>query len=154
MKTEKLNLVEILRGYEGIKLYSPIAGTVKLVAIVKEAEYPILTIIEDFINLAFTADGRYLNAPNGDCVLFPSKENRDWSTFKKPLKIEVGKTYLTRDERIVKVVFFDNKSKSPYKFKGFVEYEDCWKNIAWTINGEYIDKTLKNNLDLIKEVEL
>ena len=45
MKTEKLNLAKILRGCEGIKLYSPIAGTVKLVAIVKEVEYPILTII-------------------------------------------------------------------------------------------------------------
>lgn len=74
--------------------------------------------------------------------------------FQKPLKIEVGKTYLTRDERIVKVVFFDNKTKSPYNFKGFVEYRDCWKNIAWTINGEYVDETLKHELDLIKEVEL
>ena len=82
MNNEKINLVEILRGCEGIKLYSPIVGTVELIAIVKKAEYPILTKIENFINLSFTDDGRYLDVPNGDCVLFPSKENRNWSTFK------------------------------------------------------------------------
>lgn len=35
----------------------------------------------------FTKDGRLYKAYDGECMLFPSKYNRDWSTFKVPNKL-------------------------------------------------------------------
>ena len=37
---------------------------------------------DDYINL--TKDGRYLSIPNTECIIFPSKEQRDWSKFIAP----------------------------------------------------------------------
>lgn len=32
--------------------------------------------------IAFNYDGTYFKLANGECLLFPSKENRDWNKFK------------------------------------------------------------------------
>lgn len=32
-----------------------------------------------------TADGRYFEGDDGECVLFPSKDNRDWAAFEREL---------------------------------------------------------------------
>lgn len=86
---ENLNLCKILRDCpKGTKLYSPIFGEVTLLNICADNDfYPISvftstndggTRIE-----GFTSDGRYSDYFNDtECVLFPSKDNRDWSTFK------------------------------------------------------------------------
>ena len=37
------------------------------------------------------SDGKY--ALDGECILFPSKENRDWSNFHKPFENGVMNTY-------------------------------------------------------------
>ena len=34
--------------------------------------------------------GKLMHEHPGECTLFPSKENRDWSTFKKPIRIKEG----------------------------------------------------------------
>ena len=83
---ENLNLVEILKDYpKGTKLYSPLVGEVELDRVYKGHEYPISTLYggakDLFLN--FTKEGLFLvGAPNGECILFPSKDQRDWSKFK------------------------------------------------------------------------
>lgn len=86
---EKLNLVKILKDApEGTKLWSPICGDCKLREVGEGYEdYPIECIAKSdagSITFAmFTAMGEYsAKFANKECVLFPSKENRDWSTFK------------------------------------------------------------------------
>ena len=75
-----INIAEILdKCTKGTKLYSPIFGDVYL-----EKIRPHLAVIvnrnKDEKNLEeFLYDGRY--TLNGECMLFPSKENRDWNTF-------------------------------------------------------------------------
>lgn len=79
---KELNLVEILEYCpKGTKLWSPMCGEIKLIEIIKEdPEYPIRC--EGYVG--FTAQGRHTLNEDAECVLFPSKDNRDWSTFKSP----------------------------------------------------------------------
>ena len=81
---ENLNLVEILKNFpEWTKLYSTTYGDVELIRVNQndDVDYPIeIKLIDDSIN-SVTTDGRLCEYYNGECVLFPSKEQRDWSKF-------------------------------------------------------------------------
>ena len=86
---ENLNLVEILKYCpEGTKLYSTIYGDVELVRVYLDDDaYPIeIKIGEDSDIVCITNDGRLFDDFQGECTLFPSKEQRDWTkfSFKKP----------------------------------------------------------------------
>ena len=79
---EKLNLVEILKDCpKGTKLYSPIFGEVELDKIDIHSDPPIRVLCK-YGKDGFSKDGRICPAYNCECVLFPSKEQRDWSKFK------------------------------------------------------------------------
>ena len=82
---ENLNLVEILKDCpKGIKLYSTIYGDVELEKVyLKDDEYPIEIKIGEGSDMTYVAnDGRLLGDFPGECTLFPSKDQRDWSKFK------------------------------------------------------------------------
>lgn len=82
---EKLNLVEILKDCpKGTKLYSPLVGEVEFEGIDADNNYPIDTLYDNGNSiLSFTKEGLYyVNAVNAECLLFPSKDQRDWSKFK------------------------------------------------------------------------
>ena len=83
---ENLNLVEILKDcHEGTKLYSPVFGEVEFESI-NNIIGPIVVTTNTGNAECFTADGKMYTYYNGECLLFPSKEQRDWSKFnvKKP----------------------------------------------------------------------
>ena len=78
---ENLNLVEILKDCpKGIKLYSTIFGDVKFNHVENDT-YPIVLNVRKGFTFRVSQDGRYINDFNGECTLFPSKEQRDWSKF-------------------------------------------------------------------------
>ena len=112
---ENLDLTKILDGCpEGTEFYSPVYGEVKFVKIDAALVRPIITsdIIKDSF-YPFTAKGRVF-FDIGECMLFPSKDQRDWSKFErfwdKP-----------------KVEKFDPKTLKPFD-KVLVRDEDCY----WT----------------------
>ena len=79
---EDLNLVEILKDCpEGTKLYSTVLGEVELCAVEHNNTYPIL--VKDNIGNAcsLTPNGKFVEKFDSECVLFPSKDQRDWSKF-------------------------------------------------------------------------
>lgn len=84
---KNLNLVQILKNcHKGTKLYSLIHGDVEFYAIdERSAIYPIVLKCGDDL-VFYSTSGKYIPGYRGECVLFPSKENRDWSKFnpKKP----------------------------------------------------------------------
>lgn len=85
---EYLNLVDILKDCpKRAKLYSPLVGDVRFVAIDEGNAYPI-DVESCFSNkrLSFTQQGLSHKGELGECLLFPSKEQRDWSKFKAPIK--------------------------------------------------------------------
>ena len=82
---ENLNLAEILKDCpKGTKLYSPVYGDVELeeVHLISKPDYPIEVRLSNNSLDSFTPDGRLYSCHNGECVLFPSKDQRDWSKFK------------------------------------------------------------------------
>ena len=100
---ENLNLVEILKDCpKGTKLYSTIYGDVEFVKVSNHLEYPIEVKRRYYSIGSFTNDGRLLAGYNGECVLFPSKDQRDWSKFKiKKPKFD-PKTFQPFDKVLVK----------------------------------------------------
>ena len=82
---ENLNLVEILKDCpKGTKLYSLIYGDVELEKISNDEndKYPIFIRLHANTIDCVAKDGRYIGIYDGECVLFPSKDQRDWSKFK------------------------------------------------------------------------
>ena len=80
---ENLNLIEILKDCpKGTKLYSMIHGYVELVKVSQFVEYPIEVKLSDNSFDSFSNDGRINVEYSGECLLFPSKEQKDWSKFK------------------------------------------------------------------------
>lgn len=87
---ENLDLTKILKDCpKGTKLYSIIHGDVTLdyIYINDCDKYPIIVNIGRDSFESFTKDGRLYKEYDGECMLFPSKDNRDWSTFKVPNKL-------------------------------------------------------------------
>ena len=82
---ENLNLKEILKDCPiGTKLYSSVHGEVELeeVHLNSRPDYPIEVRLSNNSLDSFTLDGRLFAEYNGECMLFPSREQRDWSKFK------------------------------------------------------------------------
>ena len=102
---ENLNLVEILKDCpRGAKLYSTIYGDVEFDYIQDDCEYPIVIRAPKYDNREIiTSDGRMQKDYEGECTLFPSKEQRDWSKFKvkkpkfDPKTLEPFEKVLVRD---------------------------------------------------------
>ena len=77
-----INIVDILKDCpKGTKLYSPICGECRLIKIYDGLGFDVITDTDAVFNFAY--DGRYYL--NGECCIFPSKDNRDWNTF-RPFK--------------------------------------------------------------------
>ena len=87
---KNLDLVNILKNCpKGTKLYlSVIDRDVTLLLVKESREYPIRVIEErNKVEFDITRSGRLLKEfPDGEIVLFPSKNQRDWSKFKTPVK--------------------------------------------------------------------
>lgn len=113
---ENIDLTRILEGCpEGTKLYSSIFGEVVFIRIDREnPSYPILIKVSfepKWRNL--TKQGKFYAAV-GECTLFPSKEQRDWSKFER---------FWDKS----KVEKFDPKTLQPFD-KVLVRDDDCY----WT----------------------
>ena len=81
-----MDLTQILKDCpSGTKLYSPMFGEVTFIGINNSWSDPI--IVQDCMNehRAFTIEGKYFKYEESECMLFPSKENRNWSTFKNSM---------------------------------------------------------------------
>ena len=84
---ENIDLTKILKDCpEGTKLYTTIWGEVTFIEVSENVcnLYPII-IYNECDHVGLTKDGRYLiNKHDSECILFPSKDQRDWSKFTAP----------------------------------------------------------------------
>lgn len=93
-----MNIAEILKNVpKGTKLYSPAFGEVIFKKVIGDN-----ILVDDicYIERIFSSDGKFYK--DSECMLFPSRENRDWNTFKK-FDINTLKPFdkvLTRDTDI------------------------------------------------------
>ena len=118
---ENIDLTKILKDCpKGTKLYSLLHGEVSFRGIDEISDYP---ITYDFLvtgNIGVSTstfylarNGAYSYNYNGDCLLFPSKDQRDWSKFTAP--------WYKKDR-------FDPKTLKPFDK---VLARDSWCSCAW-----------------------
>ena len=82
---ENIDLTKILKNCPvGTKLYSPIYGEIYFEEMRSNGKYPIITITKSIYAATFTKEGFYYADEDGECILFPSKEQRDWNKFTAP----------------------------------------------------------------------
>lgn len=139
---ENINLAKILKDCpKDWVLYSPVCGYVHFVEL---AAYDNIIVVDRSGNtLRFMSNGMYRQ--NGECLLFPSYSNRDWSNFyapwyqpscqqeKKngkfdPHTLQPFDKVLVRDTKTTnwKCKFFSNISESKYNY--FVCTDSIWKH--------------------------
>ena len=81
---ENLDLTKILDGCpKGIDFYHTVYGTVLFNSIDLDSEYPIRFIVGKNQVNSVTKSGLAISDYKGECILFPSKEQRDWSKFER-----------------------------------------------------------------------
>lgn len=81
---ENIDLTEILKGCpKGTKFYSSVFGEVELVEIRKGYLQPITLRCLSGDMVCIGVDGRLFPSYDGECILFPSKDQRDWSKFER-----------------------------------------------------------------------
>lgn len=84
---ENLNLVELLKDCpKGTKFYSILYGDVYFECIDLSYQYPVILKTSDGGITDVTSDGLHHSDCNGECTLFPSREQRDWSKWHLPFK--------------------------------------------------------------------
>lgn len=82
-----MNIAEILKYCpKGTKLYSTVFGEVTFDTINTNKTYSIMVHRFNGMIASFTKEGRYTEYSNSECVLFPSKDQRDWTKFRLPVK--------------------------------------------------------------------
>ena len=109
---ENIDLAKILKDCpKGTKLYSTIYGVVEFDEIDEfDRTYSISFKVDAYLSSTVTSDGRYNEEYDGECTLFPSKDQRDWSKFTAPWY---------KKER------FDPKTLKPF------EKVLIWKDLIW-----------------------
>ena len=153
MEQKELNIAEILKDKpKGIKLWSPLFGNVTLKdADMPHAVLPILTKTELEDIQIFTKEGHFFSTyKDVECMLFPSKEMRDWEKFawKKGdlLRAENGS-----------LGFFDSWNNDNYTIMK-IKFQDIHDNIynyvepgPWT--KETNEDTIKQYISNIEEIK-
>ena len=145
---ENLNLIGILKDCpKGTQLYSTVFGEVEFEEISISPNYPIVVSCSGGFE-KFTKDGRLYCTCDGECTLFPSREQRDWSKFKvkkpkfDPKTLQPFEKVLVRDKDIENwnCGFFSHKdasTKYPYRCIGTlymycIPYNDDTKHLVGT----------------------
>ena len=81
---ENLDLTKILDGCpKGTEFYHTIYGTVCFYDIISNSEYPIRFKKGKYLINSVTKSGLMVSNYKGECTLFPSKDQRDWSKFER-----------------------------------------------------------------------
>lgn len=91
-----MNIAEILKDCpKGTKLYSPVFGDVEFDKVTQGSDEVCGSIdrirveyLKKNRSMTLYANGKMADNPDAECMLFPSKDNRDWSTFVPPCKFK------------------------------------------------------------------
>lgn len=124
-----MNIAKYLKKLKpGIKLYSPVCGVCEFNNVDKDRDFPINVTTEKEGVFWFSAEGQY-DSLQGECLLFPSKDCRDWEEWLKMIcknvldkqadKTKVKKTTKakTKKEAIKKTVKKEAIKEEPKKSK-------------------------------------
>ena len=150
---ENINLVKILKNCpKEWKFYSVVHGDIEFIRLLDLNK--ILFAYKDggyYYDLSIQSDGKLYN--NGECIVFPSKYQRDWSEFTAPWYIKEKfdpKTLQPFDKVLVRDIkttnwkckFFSHISESKNNY--FVCTDSIWKHcIPYNDETKYLVGTTK-----------
>lgn len=110
---KELDLVKILEKVpKGTKLYSTIDGEVTLNFIANNKCFSICVTDIYGSDHCFTKEGKYRNLSVGECILFPSKDCRDWSNFS--VDLTEGTPVMVSDDKKSWMLRFYYRDKQAY----------------------------------------
>ena len=148
---EKLNIAEILKDAPtGIRLWSPICGECELVEVDEDYSHPIkCKPLNGDSYWRFRRDGSLTFSEGAECVLFPTKKNRNWSTFKTHKYFEPFQKVLrvadnSHDCEVWAADFYSHHDESTfehYLVSGFVKADD--EVIPYEGNEDKLGKQVK-----------
>ena len=82
---ENIDLTKILKDCpKGTEFYTSIWGKVEFEGINDDKIYPIIVRLSENETENLTANGKMYEDLDGECILFPSRKQRDWSKFSAP----------------------------------------------------------------------
>ena len=152
---ENIDLIKILKDCpEGTKLYSTLYGEVEFCRIDENDDYPIKFMTgAESIGSGVTADGKHYAEYGGECTIFPSEEQRDWSKFAAPWykkdksvepKFKVGDMVRHKDTNKDDVYEISKIYDDSYGIAGFnwmilMKYQDQYE----LVHNKFDPKTLK-----------
>ena len=148
-KTKELNLCEILKDYQtGTKLYSPMLGEVCFYQVLNSEEKILVRIKGCLDAFEFRKDGKaivedpdYPIQVSDDVMLFPSKGNRDWSTFKPKVERFDPKTLKPFDKVLVR------EDDEDCWLPTFISYFDRWLKKIITVSDQAYSRVIPYNDD-------
>ena len=122
-----MNISEILKYFpKGTKLYSPIWGEVEFIEVASSNNIVIKS--PDGNEVLFYCSGAYHR--NGECVLFPSKDQRDWKELK------IGNIMMEKNS----------------KYRPFKNKEECWQEMQKHQPFAWVKEKHSDRYSLITEV--
>ena len=123
---ENIDLTKILKDCpKGFKLYSTVFGYVFFKRIDDCAIYPIVISCKNGNVENFTNDGKIIIDYDGECTLFPSKDQRDWNKFSAPWyknsKFKDGDIVAVKGDSILQVFILQiaKSDKNGYCYIGY-----------------------------------
>ena len=135
---ENLDLAEILKGCPyGTEFYHAGFGRVWFVGIDLDSDYPIRLSLNNnpCDNTFLTKKGTVNVQYDGECILFPSRTQRDWSKFER----------FWDKPKVEKVKKFDPKTLQPFdKVLVRVDKNDCWMAAHFSHVDDYTHKAVCN----------
>lgn len=82
-----MNILEIIKKAPNNHVYwCTLIGECRVSVVTRRTSYPILAIADNGHECEITESGRYFfEYSDSECILFPSKDNRDWAAFEREL---------------------------------------------------------------------
>ena len=149
---ENIDLTKILKDCpKGTKLYSLTLGEVKLYKIEEDEDYPI--VIETMTGQRFrlAQDGRHSSIFDGECTLFPSKDQRDWKKFIPPCKFKDGDIVATSSGSQVFILKRVENGGKGYCYIGYdLDYNKLFPAGKWYFSRLATEEEKRKFFDTIK----
>lgn len=145
---ENIDLTKILKDCpKGTKLYTPIWGEISFRKLLEDKIYAI-SIDTCSGNTCLTKEGCYLPINDVECIIFPSKDQRDWSKFTapwykkfdpktlKPFDRVLVRNFIISKWRCEHFSYFNNGKPKPYmtstSYTFCIPYNEDTKHLVGT----------------------
>ena len=135
MENKELNLCEILKDCPtGTKFWSPVWGDVTFVQINDVGVFPIVLSAKSFSNsnISLRSNGKMYDIKEAECLLYPSKYQRDWSKFErfwdKPKKERFDSNTLQPFDKVLARDYLNDNWMADFFEK--IEENDIYYNVT------------------------